>query len=73
MSYSIWRPINGPVKDWPLAVADAKTVLPSDLIEVDRIRASYHGPMYFLLRQDGVANRQCSPASCIMTRSSSDQ
>ncbi|KAK0644423.1 hypothetical protein B0T16DRAFT_196736 [Cercophora newfieldiana] len=52
---NIWRPINGPVKDWPLAVADARTVAPSSLVEVDRIRASYHGPTYFLVQQDGLA------------------
>ncbi|KAK4452749.1 hypothetical protein QBC34DRAFT_29322 [Podospora aff. communis PSN243] len=51
---NIWRPINGPVHDWPLAVADATTVKPSSLIEVDRIRMSYHGPTYFLTHQDGV-------------------
>ncbi|KAL3439816.1 methyltransferase [Aspergillus insuetus] len=33
-SFSVWRPTVGPVADWPLAVADGKTIDPAHLQEV---------------------------------------
>ncbi|KAL4912494.1 hypothetical protein BDW62DRAFT_194505 [Aspergillus aurantiobrunneus] len=43
--FSIWRPINGPVKDRPLAVCDGRSVNPSKLLEADIIRENYTGHM----------------------------
>ncbi len=34
---NVWRPIKGPVLDTPLAVCDARTVAPDDLVESDLI------------------------------------
>jgi len=51
---SIWRPITGPVEDWPLAVSEAATVPPSCLVEADRIRPKYRGPLLYMLPQEGV-------------------
>ena len=35
MKYSIWKPLWGPLTDWPLAVCDATSVDSSDLIAAD--------------------------------------
>lgn len=29
---NVWRPVGGPARDWPLAVADARSVSPDDLL-----------------------------------------
>ncbi|KAK0649216.1 hypothetical protein B0T16DRAFT_349843 [Cercophora newfieldiana] len=50
----IWRPISGPVEDWPLAVTEASSVLPSSLVEVSRIRPGYCGDVLYMLPQEGV-------------------
>lgn len=34
-SRSVWRPIIGPVKDWPLAMMDGSTLAPSDVYPTD--------------------------------------
>lgn len=36
---NIWRPLNGPVESWPLAVADKRSVKVKDLVEVE-VRAN---------------------------------
>jgi hypothetical protein len=43
---NVWRPIRGPLKDTPLAVCDASTVkpeqlVPSDLVYKDRVGETY--------------------------------
>jgi hypothetical protein len=30
--FNVWRPIRGPVQAWPLALCDAQTVIPDDLV-----------------------------------------
>jgi len=36
--FSVWRPLRGPVRDWPLAVCDAQTInLRNDLIDIDNL------------------------------------
>ena len=43
---SVWRPIGHPARDWPLAVGDASTTAPSDLIASDLIFAHRRGETY---------------------------
>ncbi|EED11426.1 conserved hypothetical protein [Talaromyces stipitatus ATCC 10500] len=38
---SLWRPLNGPIDDCPLAVCDGRTVKESDLIETDHIKPQF--------------------------------
>ena len=46
---SIWRPIRGPVRDWPLAVCDGSTVRDENLIETDHVRRQYAGCTLYAL------------------------
>ncbi|KAH8799347.1 hypothetical protein F5884DRAFT_863518 [Xylogone sp. PMI_703] len=34
---NIWRPISGPVKNWPLVVSDAQSISPDKILEFDRV------------------------------------
>ncbi len=43
---SIWRPL-AKVRSWPLALCDARTVDPSDLVTCDIVRRRYVGETYF--------------------------
>ena len=43
---NVWRPINHPARDWPLAVADARTVKPDDLIASDLLFPHRKGEIY---------------------------
>jgi len=47
---SVWRPVQFPIEDYPLAVADGSTVNPDDLIAADYVRTTYQGenllPLY---------------------------
>jgi hypothetical protein len=36
-SFSIWRPLKGPLHDWPLAVCDAKSVVAEDFNIMDNL------------------------------------
>ncbi|KAL4886834.1 hypothetical protein BJY04DRAFT_212808 [Aspergillus karnatakaensis] len=44
---NLWRPINGPVEDHPIAVCDRQTLGSSKLIETDMIRGNYTGTMLY--------------------------
>ncbi|KAL4784377.1 hypothetical protein BJX76DRAFT_347853 [Aspergillus varians] len=44
---NLWRPINGPVEDHPIAVCDRRTLDSSKLIETDMIRGNYTGTMLY--------------------------
>lgn len=46
---SIWRPLNGPVEDHPIAVCDGQTVDTSKIVETDMIRGDYTGTMLYPL------------------------
>ena len=52
-SPSLWRPINGPVETFPLAVCDGRTVSPSAILETDRVRRTYTGGTTFVLQEPG--------------------
>ena len=40
---NVWRPIEHPVEDYPLAVCDPSSVLADDLIECDHVRRKFKG------------------------------
>ena len=43
---NVWRPIRGPVEEAPLAVCDARSVAPGDLIETDLLYPDRTGEIY---------------------------
>jgi len=43
---NLWRPIAGPVEQWPLALAEANSVAPSELIETDLVYDDRVGEIY---------------------------
>jgi hypothetical protein len=43
---NVWRPIRGPLRDSPLAMCDARTVAPSDLVASDLIYRDRKGETY---------------------------
>ena len=45
---NVWRPIRGPVERSPLALADASTVRPADLIATDQVFPERVGEIYHL-------------------------
>jgi hypothetical protein len=45
---NLWRPIGRPVEKWPLAVADARTIAPADLIVTDLLYRDRVGETYAL-------------------------
>ena len=42
-NFSVWRPTIDVVEDQPLALCDARSVEPSDLVEADHVRKHYNG------------------------------
>lgn len=46
---SLWRPINGPVQDCPLAVCDGRTYSESSLVETDQVRRWHAGQTQYAL------------------------
>lgn len=39
---SVWRPINGPVHDWPMAFCDRSTVdFVNDIVAIDDVHSKY--------------------------------
>jgi hypothetical protein len=43
---NVWRPIRGPLEDWPLALCDARSVAPGDLIATDLFYKDRTGETY---------------------------
>ena len=43
---NVWRPLRGPVRSKPLALADAQSILPSDLVAVDLVYPDRVGEIY---------------------------
>jgi hypothetical protein len=43
---NLWRPIRGPVRDMPLAVCDARSVAPEDLVAQDLVYPDRTGEIY---------------------------
>ncbi|KAJ0421292.1 hypothetical protein BJY00DRAFT_300947 [Aspergillus carlsbadensis] len=51
---NLWRPINAPVEDHPIAVCDGQSLDASKVLETDMIRGAYTGTMlYPLFEPDG--------------------
>jgi hypothetical protein len=44
--YNVWRPIVGPVQTFPLALADAESLAPGDLVTTDLVYADRVGEIY---------------------------
>jgi hypothetical protein len=44
---NVWKPLAGPVEDYPLTVCDATTMPLSDLARSDQIRGKYAGETYY--------------------------
>jgi len=44
---NVWRPIKGPVEAWPLALADARSIAPADVIACDLIYADRTGEILY--------------------------
>jgi len=38
---NVWKPLRGPLRDWPLGLVDLTTVDPDDLIPADQVYAQY--------------------------------
>jgi hypothetical protein len=45
---NVWRPIRGPLRDAPLAMCDARTVSPGDLVASDLIYRDRTGEIYLM-------------------------
>jgi hypothetical protein len=45
---NVWRPIRGPIQDAPLAVADAQSVDPDDLVATDLVYPDRTGEIYYV-------------------------
>lgn len=43
---NVWRPINAPALEWPLAVCDERTIAPEDLIALDLVYRERRGEIY---------------------------
>ncbi|MDH3231998.1 MAG: methyltransferase [Alphaproteobacteria bacterium] len=50
---NVWRPIKGPVERSPLALADASSVAPDDLVATDQVFADRTGEIYHLAHDPG--------------------
>lgn len=49
----MWRPINGPVEDHPIAVCDGRTFDTSKLVETAMTRGDYTGTLPYPLYEPG--------------------
>jgi hypothetical protein len=52
--YSLWRPVRGPVRNWPLAVCDATTIPLDKLVETDQVREAYAGVSLYAMHHEGM-------------------
>jgi len=65
VKFSVWRPLNGPVEDWPLAVMDGRSLKKEDVHATNLFKHQYdlqgqtisvtHNPRqqwYYLSHQD---------------------
>jgi len=58
---NVWRPIVGPLRDSPLAMADAATVAPDDLVATDLVYPGRTGE-YYLLKHNPAHRWYYAPA-----------
>ncbi len=45
---NVWRPIRHPAEDWPLGLADARSIAPGDLVATDIVYPDRRGEIYNL-------------------------
>jgi hypothetical protein len=50
---NLWRPIRGPLRDAPLAVCDAESVTPGDLVAADLVYHNRTGENYLMTYRPG--------------------
>ncbi len=50
---NVWRPIRHPAQDWPLALCDARSVDPANLIVTDIVYPDRRGEIYGLVHEPG--------------------
>lgn len=50
---SVWRPIENPVQDYPLACCDSTSVLDEDLVECDHVRRRFKGSNLYTHHREG--------------------
>ncbi|KAI0436662.1 hypothetical protein F4803DRAFT_541414 [Xylaria telfairii] len=48
---NLWRPIRNPVLDCPLAMCDARSVAPGDLVATDNYRETFSGESYYMVHK----------------------
>lgn len=53
LQVNLWRPIAGPVRRWPLALAHAASVAPADLVATDHVFPGRVGEIYHLAFDPG--------------------
>lgn len=53
MQVNLWRPIAGPLRDWPLAICDASSIGPQGLRAVDLVYPQRRGEIYYLTHEAG--------------------
>lgn len=51
--FNVWRPLRGPVQSLPLAIADAQSVLPDDLVTADLVYPDRVGEIYHAVHSPG--------------------
>lgn len=39
MSSSVWKPLCGPLRDWPLALCDLRSLKPDQFVQLDEVHA----------------------------------
>ncbi|KAF2829308.1 methyltransferase CmcJ [Ophiobolus disseminans] len=44
---NVWKPIDNPVEQWPLAVCDGTSMAPADLVETDSVRRDKTTTLYY--------------------------
>ena len=49
----VWRPLAGPVRDMPLAICDARSIAPDDLVETDPVYEDRVGEVFQLRHNPG--------------------
>ncbi|CCF32719.1 methyltransferase CmcJ [Colletotrichum higginsianum] len=50
---NVWRPIENPVQDYPLACCDSTSVLDEDLVECDHVRRRFKGSNLYTHHREG--------------------
>ena len=52
--FSLWRPINGPLENWPLCVADCTSIPEKNLVATKRIRKTHQAVTRLVAHEPGM-------------------